>query len=171
MKTVRFEEILRSENRKIFNYLLKMLRNREDAEDTTQEVFLAFYRKMETVDEKSYRSYLFKSAYNQALNKIRKNKSYNKVYNSTAAVENYPDKQPDSNDNFHKELVSNAFRKLKPQEAQLIEMQYYQKMSYQQIAEALGLSVSAVDSRLVRAKKKLKKFILQEKKSGIVTNK
>ena len=49
-------------------------------------------------------------------------------------------------------------------------MQYYQKMSYQQIADALSLTVSAVDSRLVRAKKKLKKFILQEKKPGIVTN-
>ena len=170
MDTVRFEEILRSENRKIFNYLLKMLRNREDAEDVMQDVFLAFYKKMGNVDERSYLSYLFKSAYNKALNKIKKNKRYNKVYSNTPDPEVYPDKQPERNDNPHQEVISKAFQKLKPVEAQLIEMQYYQKMSYQQIADALSLTVSAVDSRLVRAKKKLKKFILQEKKPGIVTN-
>jgi DNA-directed RNA polymerase specialized sigma24 family protein len=43
-----------------------------------------------------------------------------------------------------------------------LELQFYQKLSYKEIADTLNLSVSAVDSRLVRAKKKLKKIISQD---------
>ena len=167
----KFEEILKSESKRIFNYLLKILRNREDAEDLLQEVFIAFYNKMVGVDENSFRPYLYRSAYNMALNKIKKRKKYNNVYHNVAEIDNFPVPYNPSEENSNAwEWIKLAFHKLKPQEILLIEMQYYQKMNYKQIANALSLSVSAVDSRLVRAKKKLKKYILQEKKHQSVSN-
>ncbi|MDP8201232.1 MAG: sigma factor-like helix-turn-helix DNA-binding protein, partial [Candidatus Tenebribacter burtonii] len=53
---------------------------------------------------------------------------------------------------------------LKPEEALIIELQFYQKMNYKQIAETLETTQSAVDSKLVRAKKKLIKIINAQKK-------
>ena len=54
MDTQKFEAIMNQYSRQIFNYLLKTVRDREDAEDILQDVFTAFYRKMNTVQEKSY---------------------------------------------------------------------------------------------------------------------
>jgi RNA polymerase sigma-70 factor (ECF subfamily) len=60
------------------------------------------------------------------------------------------------------QIISAALAKLPSKYALLLELQYYQKLSYKEIADTLNLSVSAVDSRLVRAKKKLKKIISQD---------
>ena len=79
MKKSKFKAILKAENKKVFNYLLKILRHREDAEDVLQETFIAFYHKMENVDAKSYRSYLFTTAYHKGLNVIKVRKKREKT--------------------------------------------------------------------------------------------
>ncbi|MCK4311474.1 MAG: sigma-70 family RNA polymerase sigma factor [Candidatus Cloacimonetes bacterium] len=163
MDKIKFEVILRRENKKIFNYLLKILRNREDAEDILQETFIAFYKKMNVIDDLTCTSYLFRTAHNKALNLIklkkRKDKS-NVIYENMEQVEEKLP-QPDSGKN---NLVKEALQELNPQQALLIELQFYQKMSYKQIAEVLETTVSAIDSKLFRAKKRLKEIITQKKK-------
>jgi len=52
MDRLEFEFILRENNRRILNYLLKILRNQEDAEDILQDVFISFYHKMENIKRK-----------------------------------------------------------------------------------------------------------------------
>ncbi len=163
MDKIKFEVVLRRENKKIFNYLLKILRNREDAEDILQETFVAFYKKMNIIDDLTCTSYLFRTAHNKALNLIksrkRKDKS-NVIYENMEQVEEKLP-QPDSGKN---NLVKEALQELNPQQALLIELQFYQKMSYKQIAEVLETTVSAIDSKLFRAKKRLKEIITQKKK-------
>ena len=168
MNKNKFEFILRTENNKIFNYLLKILRNREDAEDILQEVFIAFYKKMETVNETSCLSYLYKTAYNKALNKINSNKKTKNLMVSYDNIENLKETEPEKPDDFKNKIIRNAYTKLKPKEAYILELQFYQKMNYKEIAKRLSTTVSATDSRLVRAKKKLKKYIMQEMKENKV---
>lgn len=103
-----------------------------------------------------------------ALNKIKKRNKYNQIYQNVADAEHYPVGHSEEKNSDDRELIKFAFSKLSPDEAMLLELQFYQKMNYKDIAAALSLSISAVDSRLVRAKKKLKKIILQEKKKGFV---
>ncbi|HEV3028592.1 MAG TPA: sigma-70 family RNA polymerase sigma factor [Planctomycetota bacterium] len=52
-----------------------------------------------------------------------------------------------------------AFRKLDPREAALLRLSYYEKMSYQEIAAALGLPMNSVSPLLIRAKDRLKKLL------------
>ncbi|MBN2461613.1 MAG: sigma-70 family RNA polymerase sigma factor [Candidatus Cloacimonetes bacterium] len=171
MSKAEFESILRSEGNRIFNYLLKILRNREDAEDLLQEVFLSFYKKMSNINEKAYLSYLYKTAYHKSLNLIKKEQVRRRI--STEVPGNYmnnltsedPVETKDKN-----EIIMNAFRMLKPGDALLLELRYYRKTSYKDIARLLALSESAVDSRLVRAKRRLKKIILQNKDMSDVIN-
>ncbi|HNV63248.1 MAG TPA: sigma factor-like helix-turn-helix DNA-binding protein [Candidatus Cloacimonas acidaminovorans] len=49
--------------------------------------------------------------------------------------------------------------------AAVIQLQYYEKMSYKEISATLGISIKAVESLLVRAKRTLRKKILQDKES------
>jgi len=164
MNNNKFEVVLHNESKKIYNYLLKMLRNKEDAEDILQETFIAFHKKMNSVKESSYRSYLFRTAYNKALNFIKKRDTKNKLVTNYNEMEHFEDRPTESSENQN-ELINNALAQLKPNEALLIELQYYQKMSYKQIAEVLETTPSAVDSKLVRAKKKLMKIITEQKKT------
>jgi RNA polymerase sigma-70 factor (ECF subfamily) len=168
MDKSKFEFILRTENKKIFNYLLKILRNREDAEDILQEVFIAFYKKMGYVNENTYTSYLYKTAHNKALNKIKSNKKTKNLMVPYDNIDNMKEIEPEKPDDLKNKIIRNAFTKLKSKEAYILELQFYQKMKYKEIAEYLSTTVSAIDSQLVRAKKKLKKYIMQEMKENKV---
>ena len=163
MNNYKFEALLHNESKKLYNYLLKILRNKEDAEDILQETFIAFHKKMDSVKESSYKSYLFRTAYHKALNLIKKRNAKNKLVTNYNEMEHFEDKQPKNNEQKN-ELVKDALSQLKPEEALLIELQFYQKMNYKQIAETLETTQSAVDSKLVRAKKKLVKIINEQKK-------
>ena len=160
----RFEVILRAENKKIFNYLLKILRHQEDAEDILQETFVAFYKKMDVVSDEYYISYLFRTAHNKALNliKIRQKKENLSNYSNMEHLPDSANSQPTEEDNSKNEIIKRAISRLQPKYALLLEMQFYRKMSYKEIALTLDTTASAVDSRLVRAKKKLKKIISQD---------
>lgn len=164
----KFEVVLRSQNRKIFNYLLKILRNREDAEDLLQEVFISFYKKMDNVNEKTYISYLFSTAYHKSLNFIKSRKKKDQFSQHYDDLENIGKYESNNDNNDRNELIRKCLRKLPEKQAFILEMQFYQKMSYKQIAEILLTTPSAIDSKLVRAKKKLKKIILQEMKENPV---
>lgn len=160
-----FDKILKEQNKKIFNYLLKMLRNREDAEDILQETFISFYQKMESVSEEAHLAYLYRTAHNKALNHIKKQKKQKNSITVQAEMEYFPDqKKSEENDDKNLHTLQKAFFSLSEKDATLLEMQFYQKMSYKDIAAALEISERAVDSRLVRAKRKMKKIISQETK-------
>ncbi|MDY6915216.1 MAG: RNA polymerase sigma factor [Candidatus Cloacimonadota bacterium] len=156
-----FEKVVRIYKDNIYGFLLKTLRNPEDAEDLTQEVFLAFYKHMKNVKKDSYKAYLFQTAYHKALNHIKKQKQ-NKTY-TQADLLNISQPEEDKNNLAVKEkTIKTALAKLPPKYQLILELQFYQNLSYKEIAKILNTSVSAVDSRLVRAKKKLKKIISQD---------
>jgi len=167
MDKVEFEFILRENNRRILNYLLKILRNQEDAEDILQDVFISFYHKMENINENAYRSYLYKTAYNKALNLI-KSREKKRLLTREHRINSETRENKSNQEDRKKEMIKKAFSKLPPKYAVLLELQYYQKMSYKEIAKTLSTTISAVDSKLVRAKKKLKKIISQDLKENFV---
>jgi len=166
MEKTKFEFVMREHGKKIYNYLLKVLRNPEDAEDVMQESFLAFYKRMAFIDEEKCLSYLYQTAYHKALNLIKKNKHKNKVvtlnFEPPAKEVEVVDDEP------KKQAIKQALLKLPARYATLLDLQFYQKKSYKEISEILELSVSAIDSRLVRAKKKLKKILEQDFKGNKV---
>jgi RNA polymerase sigma factor (sigma-70 family) len=167
MDKIKFELVMNRYSKQIFNYLLKILRDREDAEDLLQEVFVAFYKKMGSVDERSYLAYLYRTAYHKALNNISSRKK-SKKFMETVKKESAHQKYDQSEDKTA--LVKSSLQKLKPEESFILELQFFQKMSYKAIAELLETSVSAIDSKLVRAKRKLKKILAQEIKAKEVLN-
>jgi RNA polymerase sigma-70 factor (ECF subfamily) len=151
-----FREYVSGEGRKVFNMILRMVRNREDAEDLFQEVYMAFYENIDRVNEKAQKSYLYRIAYNKTLNKISSRKREMKIKDihwSHAISEAECDPEPEAEE--RNRLIRECLGLLKPKEALLIELQFYQGKSYKEISEVTGYSTGSVDSRLVRAKKKL----------------
>jgi len=156
MKDKILEEMMEREGSKLFNMVLRMIRNREEAEDLFQEIFTAFYQHLDRVKASSRKSYLYRTAYNKTLNQIKKLKRLKTLQlknNIDLAEKIKPDNEK------RNILIRESLNKLKPVEAMLIDLQFYQKMSYQEIAQITGYTVSAIDSRLVRAKRKLREIL------------
>lgn len=165
-----FENLLRNEGNKIFNYLMKILRNSEDAEDILQDVFVSFYKKMDNVNENAFLAYLYRSARNKALNLIKSRQRHYKLNKAILQKEEPSTYHANEMAERKLKILTLALSKLKPEEYMLLDMQYYDRKSYRIIAEELNTTIPAVESKLVRIKKKLRKIILQDSSSQDVLN-
>lgn len=159
MEEKRLEELFKTEGRKLFNMVLRMVRQREEAEDLYQEIFTSFYQNMERVEPKAYKSYLYRTAYNMTLNRIKKLKRINSKQQSQLFEPVYHEERKPEKRN---QMIKDSLAELKPAEALLIDLQFYQKKSYQEISEITGHSTGSIDSRLVRAKRKLRQILLKK---------
>jgi len=162
----RLEELFAQEGQKVFNYLRKILRSQEDAEDILQETFAAVYSKLATIEDAALPSYLFRTAYHKALNRIRQRKKdaqYNLSLQQPELLKSVEEQAEPTAQNAE---IRAALAELSAKYASLIELKYFQDKSYREIAVTLDMTESAVDSGLVRARAKLKKIILKRRKSA-----
>jgi RNA polymerase sigma-70 factor (ECF subfamily) len=131
----------------------------DDAFDLSQNVFLAFYERMGDIEEKTAVAYVYRMAHNMALNWIKHNKKM--VLRAPEDFQNLRDKPHHSPEPDYA-ILNNAIKELPVKLSSVIHLQYYENLSYKDISLKLGISVKAVESLLVRAKKILRKKILKE---------
>lgn len=162
MKLERFEEFLTTHEKRIFRYLMGLTANEHDAMDLVQSVFLSVYQHFEQIEEKTALSYTYKIAHNKAMMFLKQNNKY--IQCDPQAFVNIPQPKT-SNEEVDYSVLRNAVLGLPPRLAAVIQLQYYESMSYKDISEHLGISVKAVESLLVRAKRILRKKILQDSKA------
>ncbi len=155
MSEKEFEKVVKEYGKQLYGYLLKILVNPDNADDVMQSTFSAFYKNMSHIDPEKYISYLFRTAHNKAINYSKKEKRY-------TVLHDYAPELTVEESEVNYEYIKIALKELKPQELFVVELKYYQNKNYAEIAEIMDITVSAVDSILVRAKRKLRK-LLQDK--------
>ncbi|HHV37380.1 MAG TPA: RNA polymerase sigma factor [Candidatus Cloacimonetes bacterium] len=155
-----FEEFLRAHEKRIYRYLLGIAKNEQDAMDLVQLTFISVYEKFETIREKTALAYVYRVAHNKAMTFLRQKSRYVDIDPTVMAQITKAPQEEEKADysQLHEEIAN-----LSPRLASVIHLQYYEKMSYKEMAESLGISVKAVESLLVRAKRILRKKVLQEK--------
>jgi RNA polymerase sigma-70 factor (ECF subfamily) len=148
----------------IYFMLLKMTNNSDDADDLTIETFgKAFKNLHQYTPDYAFSTWLFKIASNNCIDFIRKKKkltfSINKSFETDNGIEiahNIPALAPDPEENFiikqKIKLMREIVEKLKPRYRILIEMRYFQELSYEEIAEELKLPLGTVKAQLFRAR-------------------
>ncbi|MDZ7742916.1 MAG: RNA polymerase sigma factor [Bacteroidota bacterium] len=158
--TSAFSELVEKHKDWVFTIVVKILRNREEAEETAQDVFLKAYKSLKTFQGKSrFSTWLYSIAYNTAITKTRKRRL--KTSNlDDEIVENYSEDQV--NKELHelsqeeqKERLYRALDALPEEEQLLITLFYKQENSIEEITGITGLSASNVKVRLHRIRKKL----------------
>jgi RNA polymerase sigma-70 factor (ECF subfamily) len=160
MKKERFEEFLIANEKRIFRYLINLCSNEQDALDILQTVFIAVYQNIEKIEEATALAYTYKIAHNKCMTFLKQNSRYVQV--DPFSFTNIPDRSQATQEIDYSRLTS-AVAALPPRMAAVIQLQYYDKLSYKEISQALGISVKAVETLLVRAKRILRKKLLQEK--------
>ncbi len=145
---------------KIFNYVLKMTRDREISQDITQEVFYKAIKYRASYKKGKFSSWLYTIARNVFSDHYQRQK--NKDQRIDDIVYRMEDQQIDTvEQNETREQLHKALDKLHDGDKELIVMNRYQGIKYQEIAEITGSTVGAVKTKVHRAIHKLKDHYLQ----------
>jgi RNA polymerase sigma-70 factor, ECF subfamily len=151
----------------LVNFLYRMVRNREQAEDLAQEVFIRVYRaRADYVPSAKFTTWLFRIATNLALNSVRDTRHQRMEVSLDAPVtmdsEEGDERQIDvaeKNPNIEEHLVQEAQRdmirhaidKLPEKQRAAVLLHKYQDLDYGEISKILSCSESALKSLLFRA--------------------
>lgn len=165
MKKEQFEQFLQAHEKRIYHYLLTLVANDNDANDLVQMVFISFYEHIDRVEEPTSLAYLYRIAYNKSMTFLKQKSRY--VNLEPHSFDNLPDtNRPEPEPDYS--ALRDALHELPPRLASVIHLQYYENLSYKDISAQLGISVKAVESLLVRAKKQLRQKLLREGRLGRV---
>ena len=144
----------------VFSIALKILNNREDAEEITQDCFVKVFHSLKTFEKKSrFSTWLYRIVYNAAISKTRK-KRLEVVPMDDQMIHNYSENEVsegiyDLDPEVQKMLIEKAMRKLSEDESLLITLFYNAENSIEEISSITGLSISNVKVRLHRIRKKM----------------
>ncbi len=172
-----FETLVGRYDRKIFRLTQNITQNREDAEDAMQEAFLKAYEHLQAFEGNSrFYTWLVRIAVNQALMKLRKRRP--NVVSLDEEVDTGEDMVPREVEDWGpspadryaqtelSEILSKAIGELDPSFRIVFQLRDIEELSTEETAEALGLSVPAVKSRLLRARLKLRQKLNQNFRRG-----
>jgi RNA polymerase sigma-70 factor, ECF subfamily len=162
-----FELLLQRYRTPLVNFLYRMVRAREEAEDLAQEVFLRVYRaRKDYVPSAKFTTWLFRIATNLALNSVRDNRHQRMEISLDAPVtvdsedgdekpldvaEKHPNIEQYMIEEARKKMIKHAIDKLPEKQRAAVLLHKYQELDYGDIAKILECSESALKSLLFRA--------------------
>ncbi len=159
----------------IYFMLLKMVNNRDDADDLTIEAFgKAFNKLHQYTPNYAFSTWLFKIASNNCIDFIRKKKknllSLDKPFERGDGGEmtmDVPSGTLNPEETYIREqkklLVHGVVEKLKPRYRTLVELRYFKEYSYEEIAQELDLPLGTVKAQLFRAREFLYNILKNSK--------
>jgi RNA polymerase sigma-70 factor (ECF subfamily) len=163
-----FSELVKKYERKIYRMARNILQNDEDAEDVLQETFLKAFEHLDSFQGQSkFYTWVTRIAVNESLMKLRKRKT-DRTVSIDESIETDEesivreiavwDGDPESKYSQAelKDILDKAIAGLKPIFRTVFVLRDVEELSTEETAEALGLSVAAVKSRLLRARLQLR---------------
>ncbi len=159
-----YAELMSRYKDSIYFMLLKMVNNRDDADDLTIEAFgKAFKNIRQYTPDYAFSTWLFKIATNNCIDFIRKKRK--QTFSIDKGIEtddggelniDIKSTQPDPEENMMKKqkvmMMRDVVERLKPRYRKLVELRYFQERSYEEIAEELSLPLGTVKAQLFRAR-------------------
>lgn len=167
-----FEELMRKYEKRIFSFVVRMVRNEDTAVDLTQDFFFKIYTVLDKYNyEYKFSTWAYRICYNLVIDHIRKNQ---------AQIDSLDDESVSGRDLLESDNVSreDGFKALDRAETretvwrivdqiplkfrELILLRYIQELKYEEIAEITALPVGTVKNRIFKAKEILKKEMVKD---------
>lgn len=172
--TKAFEELVKEYNNMVFNVAFRILRNREDAADATQEAFIKAFRAIETFRQDSkFSTWVCSIVTNVCYDILRKRKGEDTqtIYLANDEKE-YEIPLPDNNHDIDplkmattselREYLLKAINTLEKDYRNVVILRELNDLSYEEISTELNISIGTVKSRLSRARFKLIEKLQEE---------
>ena len=146
--------------RMVYTLVIRILKNNEEAEEISQDVFVKVYQKLESFKgDSKFSTWLYRIAYFASLDELKKKKR-------TASVDDI-EQIPNSelgmvkdalsyiHDKQRKEIISDAIKKLKEDEQVILALYYFEDQSLKEISKVVNLTIDNVKVKLFRSRKRL----------------
>lgn len=157
----------------VYTLAIRMVKNREDAEEVSQDTFIKAYNSLSRFKgESKFSTWIYKVAYNTSLDRLKKIK---RQYN-TVAIDEYTEHQVKS--------IDNALDKIEEQERQkaikacmdllpgddsfILTLFYFEELSLDEISKVMGLKPNNVKVKLFRSRKKLATVLKEQLDNEII---
>ncbi len=155
----------------VFSIALKVLRNREDAEEMAQESFIKAYKSLHTFKGNAkFSTWLYRITYNNCISEVRKRKIH---FTSTEDIQIRDEAEEMNLDGIPEEnrvrVIKEAMEKLPEEDYTLILLYYFEEQSIKDISNVTELSESNTKVKLLRARKKLYTILSEMMKDELYT--
>jgi RNA polymerase sigma-70 factor (ECF subfamily) len=141
----------------IFGVCMKYLKDREEAKDAVQQVFLKVIGELDKYKVEYFKSWIYRIAQNHCLMQLRRKGLPEKEINEQILWVQETDTRLQESERTSKTAdLMHALLTLNPEQQQCIVLFYLKKMSYAEISSSTGLSVMQVKSHIQNGKRNLK---------------
>ena len=158
-----FEEIYKATSSFVYNVAYRVVENKEEAQEITQDVFMKIHDKLKDFKfESSLKTWIYRVTANTAINaSIKRSKEQDRRVDFDEAVAQEPieemlKRRLDQEEN--EVLVKRMLDGLNPEQRVIVTLREMQGLSYEEIAKALNININTVRSRLNRAREALLKI-------------
>ena len=156
-----FRLLVKRYERAVYGMGMSFFRNTEDASDFTQEVFLKVYRNLSRFEGRSrFSTWLYKIAYNTAINSAARKKEYHSLAEEEIAAKN-DTPELELLKTLARDAVLEALKELPERFRVCVDLFFFYDRSFQEIEVITGYPVNTIKSHVFRSKK-----LLREKLSG-----
>ena len=151
----------------VFTLALRMVKNREEAEEVSQDTFVKVFKNLNKFKGKSkFSTWIYRVAYNSCLDRIKRIKrEYNVV-----SIDEFTEHQVKTMDNAlqqmevheHKQEIQKCLQLLPSEDGFLLTLFYFEDQSLEEIAKVVGLTANNVKVKLFRSRKKLATILKEQ---------
>ncbi len=155
-----FAELVDDYKDLVFTLAIRMLKNREEAEEVAQDTFMKAYSSLDRFKgDSKFSTWLYRIAYNTSLDRIKKNKKFLKE----VAINEFTEHEVKTVDTVLDDMISEeknvviqqSIAKLPSDDSALMTLYYFDDLSLNELSEVLDLSTNTIKVRLFRCRKKL----------------
>ena len=165
-----FETLVRLYEKRVFALAVRMCGSREDAAEASQEAFLAAWQGLAFFrGESSFSTWLYRLTSNACVDLLRREGRHRAAAGPSLDDEeaglDVPDQTLSPQDEAERrelrEAIDRGLEALTPEHRQVLVLREMHQLSYDEIADVLSLDVGTVKSRISRARKQLRNFLLK----------
>lgn len=155
-----FEEIYKITSGFVYNVVLRITNNKDDAQEVTQDVFLKIYKNLKKFQFRcSFKTWIYRISANTAINAYRKkSKEIIRKSDYETAIKSEPSKQATEEkiEKADREAVlTSLLKELNPNQRACIVLREIEGLDYKEISDTLKININTVRSRLKRAREAL----------------
>lgn len=159
----------------VFTLAVKMVKNREEAEEVAQDTFLKAYRSLARYNgDAKFSTWLYKIVYNTCLDRIRKNNRNQ----HTVAIDDHTGLQLTSLDNIlgsieeneRKQIIQDCLNLLPGEDSFLLTLYYFEEQPVKEIAKIMNINANHVKIKLYRSRKRLTTVLKGKLENEMIEN-
>ena len=166
MKMGVFQNLLMEHKDRIYSYALYFLRDRDDAEDVTQDVFIKLWEHKDRIDKQRMVAWMMRVTHNRCIDIIRQRKGNQRLngtdgYLERTVADDHPGAHPETvfEASETQRMLLTAMDTLPERTKSMLLLHYFQGMKYEEIGEILDARVSTVKVAVHRGRKALKEVL------------